>query len=212
MVVVALVLLIACANLANLLLARATARRHELSLRVALRASRWRLVRQLVAESMLLASLGAALGVLLASWTSDLLVRQLATPGGAGTGGHRVVLDLAMDWRVVGFTFAVTVATVLIFGVAPALQASGVAPIEALKDRSLAVAGRDGAGVRGGLVVAQVALSLVLVVAAGLFGRTFVSLTSLHLGFDPDRVLIVNVNAQGSAVFRVAFRFLNPSA
>src|SRR5258708_31314494 len=139
-------------------------------------------------------------GALRGKWMSELLVRQLSTPSGAGTGGHHVVLDLAMDWRVLGFTFAVTAATVFLFGVVPALRASAVAPIEALKDRGPAVADKHSVGATGGLVVAQVALSLVLVAAAGLFGRTFVSLTSLHLGFDPRRVLIVNVNAQGSVL------------
>jgi predicted permease len=204
LVVVGLVLLIACANIANLLLARATARRHELSVRVALGASRWRLARQLLAESLVLASSGAAAGMIIASWASRLLVRQLSTQT------NTVFLDLSLDWRVLAFTIGVTVATAILFGTAPALRASGVAPMEALKEHGPTFARGASAGRRVGLagrvtlsnslVVAQVALSLILVVAAGLFMRTFSSLANLHLGFDRDRVLLVNVNAQRTEI------------
>ena len=204
LVVVGLVLLIACANIANLLLARATARRHELSVRVALGASRWRLARQLLCESLVLATIGAGAGLLIASWASRLLVRQLSTQN------NTVFLDLSFDWRVLAFTIGVTVATALLFGTAPALRASGVAPMEALKEhgptfaRGASAGRRYGVGGRvslaSGLVVAQVALSLILVVAAGLFMRTFSSLTNLHLGFDRDRVLLVNVNVQRTEI------------
>ena len=189
MIVVALVLLIACANIANLLLARATARRHELSVRVALGASRWRLARQLMTESLLLSVAGAGLGMLIASWASRLLVGQLSTST------NTVFLDLSLDWRVLAFTIAVTAATALLFGTAPALRAAGVAPIEALKEHARSGVGDARAGVASGLVVAQVALSVVLVVAAGLFVRTFSSLAAVHLGFERDRILIVNVSA-----------------
>ncbi|MGH9143447.1 MAG: ADOP family duplicated permease [Vicinamibacterales bacterium] len=196
MVVVALVLLIACANIANLLLARATARRHELSLRVALGASRWRLVRQLFAESGVLAGTGAALGIALASWGSRFVVRQISTEA------RPVFLDVAMDRRMLLFTIGVTMATALIFGVAPAVQASGVAPMEAMKRHGAPhrPVGRWGAGAAGGLVVAQIALSLVLVVAAGLFIRTFASLATRPLGFDRDRVLVASVNTHSAAI------------
>ena len=196
MAVVALVLVIACANIANLLLARATARRHELSLRVALGASRWRLVRQLFAESVVLTGTGAACGVLLASWGSRFLVGQISTEA------RPVFLDVSMDPHVLLFTIGVTMATALLFGVAPALQASGVAPMEAMKDQGARYSPRT--GLRGGaadsLIVAQVALTLVLVVGAGLFVRTFTSLETRPLGFDRDRVLIAAVNTHSAAI------------
>ena len=194
MIVVSLVLLIACANIANLLLARATARRHELGVRVALGASRARLIRPLMTESLLLASAGAAFGFAIASWGSRLLVRQLSTQN------NTVFLDLSLDWRVLAFTIGVTLATALLFGTAPALRAAGVAPIEALKEHGRTSAGHSRAGVASGLVVAQVALSVLLVVAAGLFVRTFSSLAAVPLGFEHGRVLIVNVSALRSTV------------
>jgi putative ABC transport system permease protein len=188
--VVALVLLIACANIANLLLARATARRHELSVRLALGASKWRLARQLLVESLVMSMCGAGLGLLVAQWATRLLVRQLSTPN------NHVFLDLGLDWRVLAFTMAVAVGTALLFGTAPAFRTSDVEPMEAMKEHGRSVAGDNRIGLANGLVVAQVMLSLVLVVAAGLFMRTFSTLANLHLGFDRDRVLVTTVNAQ----------------
>ncbi|MCI0685717.1 MAG: FtsX-like permease family protein, partial [Sporichthyaceae bacterium] len=193
-VVVALVLLVACANVANLLLARATARRHELSVRQALGASRSRLAGQLLAESVLLSGAGAVLGLAFAQWGSRLLVRQLSTQT------NTVFLDLGPDWRVLGFTALVAVGTALLFGTAPALRATRVEPIEAIKDQGRGSAREGRIGGAGGLVVVQVALSLSLVVAAGLFLRTFATLTGSELGFDRDRVLVVSMNAQRSRV------------
>jgi predicted permease len=182
--VVGLVLLIACANIANLLLARAVARQHELSVRLALGASRWRLARLLFAESLLIALAGAALGVVFASWSSALLVYEL------GTWRNAVSLDLQLDWRVLAFTAVLAGLTAIIAGVAPALGVRRVAPNDALKD-----AGRS-------LVVTQIALSLVLVVAAGLFLRTFQSLSHVPLGFTPEPLLVARIDLHASTTDR----------
>ncbi len=192
--VVASVLLVACANIANLLLARTAARRHELSVLVALGASCWRLARQLLVEGLLLAAPGAALGLMFAQWAGRFLVAQLSTQA------YTVFFDLAPDWRVLAFTAGIGAGTVLLFSTAPALRAARAAPIDALKRRPRVGAdhGRFGAG--GGLVVAQVALSLVLVVMAGLFVRTFTALAAIDPGFDRDRVLIVGIDTAHSAV------------
>jgi predicted permease len=192
MAIVVLLLLIACVNVANLLIVRTVARRHELSLRLALGASRWRLVRQLLAESALLYCGGAAWGVALATWISQAVVRQISTPA------NTVFLDLSIDGRVLAFTVAITVITTLIFGTAPAFRASSVAPIDALKQQGRTTAGPSQGVLASWMIVAQVALSLILVVAAGLFIETFLSLTARPLGFDPAQVLIVNVEAHRS--------------
>jgi len=187
--VVALVLLIACANIANLLLARATARRHEMSVRLALGASRRRLIRQLLTESLLLAGCGAALAVVFARWGATLLVRQLSTST------NTVFLSISIDWRVLGFTAVIAVATALLFGTAPAFRASATTPNEALKEHGRSVVGDARFGLGNLLVVVQVALSLLLIVAAGLFIRTFSSLSNAPLGFDRHLFLVAIVNA-----------------
>jgi putative ABC transport system permease protein len=193
--IVAAVLLLSCANLANLLLARATARRHEWSIRSALGAARWRLARQQVFESLLLAGLGAAAGLGLATAASRALVTQISTFGSP------VTLDLTLDWRVLAFTASVTVATVVVFGAAPAWRVTRVEPIDALKRLPDADAGPAGTPfprrmrTSAGLIVTQVALSLVLLIVAGLFVRTFERLANVPLGFESDRVLVVTVNA-----------------
>ena len=203
-VIADLVLLIACANIANLLLARATTRRHELSVRVALGASRGQLVRLLFAESAVLAGAGAAAGVLVAPWVSQLLVRQLVTIT------TPVALDMSLDWRVLAFAGSITVATTLLFGTAPAFRAARVTPIAALKQREAGAGLRPSANRHGGvssvLIVTQVALSLVLAVAAGLFVRTFARLAAMPLGFDADRVIVANINATRSST-PMALRF-----
>ena len=188
LVVVGLVLLIACANIANLLLARATARGHEWSVRLALGASRGRLARQLLIESLLLATMGAAAGLIVARWGSDLLVSQLDT--------DTVSLELPLDWRVLAFTSGVAIVAALVFGVAPALRAARRPPIDAMKDRGRSHASSGRATVANALVVAQVVLSVVLVVCAGLFLRSFGRLTQVPLGFDRDRVLLAEIDAR----------------
>ena len=187
LVVAGLVLFIACANIANLVLARANARRHELTVRLALGASRLRLARQLLTENALLAAVGAFLGLVMAKWGAALIVGQL---------GSTVSLDLSIDWRVFGYTAAGALGAVLLFGLAPALGVRRLTPNEALKEQGRGVTGDRRFGLRHALVVAQVASSVVLVVGAGLFLRTLVSLTTVPLGFDPQSLLIANVNVQ----------------
>jgi putative ABC transport system permease protein len=184
--VAALVLLIASANIANLLMARAAARRRELTLRLALGASRARIARQLFSESLLLASAGAVLGAALAGWGSRALVAQLTT---FSTSVH---LNLGLDWRVLAFTTIVTAIAAMLFGVAPALSINRLSPNDALKERGGAFAGRD--RLRHASVVVQVALSLTLAVAAGLFTRTFVALATRDAGFSRGGVLLVSAD------------------
>jgi predicted permease len=192
--VVALVLLVACANIANLQLARATARQHELSVRRALGATGWRLARQLLIESVILAAIGAAAGLVLAHWGSHLLVARMSTPV------NRIVLDLRLDWRVLGFTTAIAVTTAVLFGVAPAALAARVLPNDALKAHGRGVTNDVRGGLSGGLVVLQVGLSLVVVVFAGLFVRTLQHLVHRPLGFDSAHVLLARVDTAHAAV------------
>jgi len=188
MTVVALVLLIACANVANLFLARASARRREFSVRLALGASRWQLARQQLVEALLLAASGGVVGLVIALWASGVLVRQLSTQA------NTVFLDTSLDWRVLAFTASVAIAVALLFGVVPALRASRTEPTDAIREHSRTTPGERGIGFGGALVAGQVALCLVLVVAAGLFIRIFTTLATLNVGFDRDRVLLVRLD------------------
>jgi putative ABC transport system permease protein len=190
---VGLVMLVACANIANLMLARTAARQYEFSVRLALGASRRRLARQLLAESLLLAAAGAAVGLALAQWGSRLLVEQLST------WAYTASLDLSPDWRVLGVTGAVTVATAVLSGTAPAFRAARAEPVEALKGPVRSGITPGGAGLGGTLVVVQIALSLMLVAGAGLFLRSFTTLVYRDLGFERDRVLVAIVDASRSA-------------
>jgi predicted permease len=187
MAIVAMVLLIACANVANLLLARATARRKEFAVRLALGASRFRLVRQMLTESLLLVSLGGLLGLLFARWGSAFLVSFFAT------GRGRLIVNLPLDYRVLLFTAGVALITGLIFGLAPALQATRIDPNPALKD-SAGTSTRSRLRLGKSLVVAQVALSLLLLVGAGLFVRTLHNLRSKDAGFRAEGVLTMKIN------------------
>jgi predicted permease len=186
--VVALVLFIACANVGNLLLARGIARRHELSVRVALGASRWQLARRFLTESLVLASAGSALGLLLASWTTRLLLSQLSNAS------EPIVLDSGVDARVLVFAVAAAGVTALLFGTVPALRATTVAPIDALRSHGRTIA-TERLTLSSGVIVLNVALSLLLVVAAGLFVQTIERLARVPLGVDADRTLVVSVTA-----------------
>ena len=189
-VAVGLVLLVACVNIASLVLARALARRRELSVRLALGGSRWRIARLLFIESVIVAATGAAFGLVFAKWGSALLVHQLST------WQSTVSLDLALDWRVLGFTAALAGLSAITAGVAPVIGLRSVTPGEALKDTGRAIEGDRRFAVRSTLVIAQIAVSLALVVAAGLFLRTFASLNRLPLGFEPEPLLVVELNLQ----------------
>ena len=189
LLVVALLLFVACVNVANLLIARAIARRHELSVRLAIGATPGRLARQLLTESVVLYAAGAAGGLWVAIWSSRLLVHRFSVPGDS------IFLDLSIDGRVLAFTLAITVITTLLFGTAPAFHATRVAPIDSLKRQGRTTAGQGQSLLSGALIAVQVALSLVLLFAAGLFIRTFVSLSSRPLGFEPSQVMVVNIDA-----------------
>ena len=193
MAVVALVLLIASANITNLLLARATDRRRELQVRAALGASRWRLIRGLLAESLVIASVGAALGVALASSGSSLVVRQLSTRI------NPIYLDVSIDSTVAFFAIAVTGLVTLLAGIVPAIRSSQLVHSALLRTTGPNEGGRF-FGPSAALIVLQVALSVVLVVGAGLFLRTFSSLMTVPLGFEPERVLMASVNAADTRV------------
>jgi len=187
--VVGLVLLIACANVANLLLARASARRREIAIRLSQGARRGRLVRQLLTESLLLALLGGALGLLLMTWASHALLAFLPTLPFPVT----LTLDLGADPRVLGFALVVTLVTGVLFGLVPALQSSRPELVAALKSQAgSAPAVRGGMGLRGALVAGQVALSLMALIASGLFLRSLAAAQHLDTGYDAAHLLSVS--------------------
>jgi putative ABC transport system permease protein len=179
---VAFVLLIACANVANLLLSRAAARQKELALRAALGASRLRLVRQMLTESVLLSLMGGALGVFLAYWGIQLLI-------GLGPDNIPRLNEVTLDLRVLVFTFGISLLTGVLFGLIPALQASRPDLNDALKEGSRGSTGGRSGTFRNIFVVAEVSLALVLLIGAGLMIRSFLRLQSVETGFNPQNVL-----------------------
>jgi putative ABC transport system permease protein len=192
--VAGLVLLVACVNIANLLIARATARRYELGVRVAIGASRWRLGRQLLVESLLLAACGACLGVLFAVWGNVMLEAYLASSRAGG------FLDLSLDWRVLAFASASAMLAALLFGTIPAIRAGRVSPLEALRAEGRGTSGMARPNLLSGLVVGQIAVSLIIIVTTGLLVGTFDRLAAAPVGFDSGRVLIVNADLSRAAI------------
>jgi predicted permease len=188
---VGLVLLIACANIANMLLARASARQKEVALRTALGASRGRTVRQLLTESVVLAAAGGAAGAALSAWSLRLLL-ALAPPS------IPRLQDVHLDVRVLFATFAVSLATGVAFGLAPALQASIVRPQDALKEGGASGTSRERGRLRLAFVAAEIAIALVLLVGAGLMLRSFLALRAIDPGFDPRGVVTMEVSVAGT--------------
>ena len=185
------VLLIACANVANLLLARAAARRREIAIRLSLGAGRLRLVRQLLTESFCLAVIGGVAGLLIAVWTADLLPAFFPRADAIG-------LDFSLDSRVLGFTLLLSFLSQALFGLAPALQATRPDVVKALKDERAAGGGvRRRLSLRNALVIVQVALSLVLLIGAGLFLRSLRNAATADRGFDIQNVLIARLELRG---------------
>ena len=184
-----LVLLIACANLANLMLARASARERQIAIRRALGATRWRMVRELLSESLLLAAAGSTCGLFLAFAISRLLVAFISTEQ------NQIFLDLGMDWRVLAFTAGLAALTTVSFGLAPALRATRAEPAMLLQSGSWgATVGRELFSLRRILIVSQVGLSVVLLMGALLFVRSLRNLTTLNVGFQQTGILVTSVD------------------
>ncbi|MGA7236929.1 MAG: ABC transporter permease [Bryobacteraceae bacterium] len=188
MAIVGLVLLIACSNLANLLIARASARQKEIAVRLALGAGRGRLIRQLLAESLVLAMVGGVLGIALAMAIDQALIDFLPS-------GHTPLsLTSTPDWRVLGFTFAISMIAGAVFGLVPALQSTRPRLANTLKDQAGGVIRGGSAGLRKGLVVAQVSLSLLLLIGAGLFLQSLRNLKTLNPGFEVKNLIAFDID------------------
>jgi predicted permease len=194
-----IVLLVACANLATLLLARASAREREMAVRLGLGASRSRIVRQLLTESVVLVVLGSSLALVLAGWMGRALVAALETTD------RQIALALGVDWRVLAFATGVAAVTCLLFGLVPALRGTRVAAADALRASARgASASRDSLALRRGLVVVQVALSVALLFGSLLFARTLHNASSVNTGFEPEGLLTGQVDFRALGVARDA--------
>ena len=186
--VVAVVLLIGCANIANLLLVRASSRQKEIAVRLAMGASRWRLIRQLLTESVLLSTLGGAVGILFALWIKDSLISV------GEWAGRENVLSPRLDLRVLAFTFGLSLLTGIVFGIVPALRATRVDLTPSLKDTGRGSSATTRSLLSRSLVVAQVSLSLLLLIGAGLLVRTLINLQRVEPGFNEKDLLLFNID------------------
>lgn len=195
-----LIVLITCTNVANLLLVRAVARRHESSVRLALGASRFRMVRQFLAESLLLAAAGCIAGIVLGRGLMSVLIALAPA-------SIPQVDNITMDWRVFAACSLIATLTGLIFGIAPAWQASQTQPAESLKSTARQAGGKSSVRWRTALTVVEVALSMILLVGAGLLLKSFVLLMGVNLGFQPDRVLVMNISLPALRYTTQAQRF-----
>jgi predicted permease len=208
MILVGVVLLIACANMANLLIARSASRHRETAVRLAIGAGRWRLIRQLLTESVLISVLGAALGLAFAEWSVRLLVGFLEVRSSP------IALDLNPDWRVLVFTASAAILTGLLFGLFPALQATRLGINMGLKKRAQNVMGApDRFGVGRVLLGGQVALSVLLVAGSGLFAGSLVNLWTINPGFNPRNLMLIGIDTdkrpeKGAALAAIYTRLL----
>src|SRR5204863_623361 len=192
---VGLILAIACANIANLLPARAAARTREIAVRLSIGAGRFRVIRQLLTESLLLSAIGGALGVVVAIWGIRFLTLLLLN----GRGDQPFALDVGVNWRVLGVVAALSVLTGALFGLAPAIQSTrmDLSPaLKAVRTRGAGARGQRRIGLSRALVISQIAFTLLILVAAGLFLRTLSNLQSLPLGFNSEQVLTFQLNAR----------------
>jgi macrolide transport system ATP-binding/permease protein len=187
---VGLILAIACANIANLLLARATARRREIAVRLSMGAGRWRVIRQLLTESLMLASVGGVAGILVATWGVQTLKVLLSASG------EPFPLSVALNWHVLGAATALTMLTGLLFGLAPALRATQIDVMPVLKEARTGEGRRGPFGLGPALVVLQIAFSLLLLLGAGLFVRTLSIMRSLEMGFQRENLLTFSIDAR----------------
>ncbi len=192
-----MVLLIACANLANLMLARASAREREIGIRLAIGASRGRVIRQLLSESLLLALLGAAIGWVAARGLSRFLISSLNAFGTRSVG---YFLDLHADWRLLAFTLAATVLTCVLFGLAPALRGTAISPATLLVNGRASTPGRERLNLRQFMVIAQVGLSFALMIGAFLFARSLDNLLNVDAGFRQENLLRVSFDLTGTRI------------